>query len=81
MPLLAAGLAWPTWGASLGLLLAYPALVWKVARSRRRRGDAPAVAGLYARFVVLSKFPQMLGQLKFWRNRAFGRRGRLIEYK
>jgi hypothetical protein len=70
-----------SWGLSLFLLLGYPVLYWKVRRGRLRRGDDPKTAGLYARYCVLSKFPQVAGQLRYWTNRAFGRRNRLIEYK
>lgn len=70
-----------TWGLSLILLLGYPVLYFKICRSRRRRGDDSATADLYARYCVLSKFPQAMGQVRYWRNRVFGRRNRLIEYK
>lgn len=70
-----------TWGLSLILLLGYPVQYFKIHRSRRRRGDERATAGLYARYCVLGKFPQAMGQLRYWRNRVFGRRNRLIEYK
>jgi glycosyltransferase involved in cell wall biosynthesis len=81
VPVLAIGPAAFTWGISLILLLGYPLLFWKIARSRRRRGDDPRTARLSARFCVLGKFPQMIGQLTYWRNRLFRRRARLIEYK
>jgi glycosyltransferase involved in cell wall biosynthesis len=78
----AAVLAAPfTRGLSLVLLLGYVALGWKVARGRRRRWDDPRTARLFARYCVLSKFPQAAGQLRYWRNRLFGRTNRLIEYK
>jgi GT2 family glycosyltransferase len=70
-----------TWGLSLLLLLGYPVLYWRIRRHRRRRGDDRRTARLYAFFCVLSKFPQVAGQVRFWRNRLFGRRSRLIEYK
>jgi glycosyltransferase involved in cell wall biosynthesis len=70
-----------TWGLSLLLLLGYPVLWWKVRRARLRRGDNRRTAGLFARYCVLSKFPQAAGQVRYWRNRLFGRRNRLIEYK
>ena len=70
-----------TLGLSLVLLLAYPALFFKIRRGRLRRGDEAATASLYARYCVLSKFPQAMGQVRYWRNRIFGRRNRLIEYK
>jgi GT2 family glycosyltransferase len=70
-----------TWGISLVLLAGYPILYHKIRRARRRRGDEPRTARLYARYCILSKFPQAGGQLRFWRNRLLGRRNRLIEYK
>jgi hypothetical protein len=36
---------------------------------------------VFARYCVLSKFPQAAGQLRYWRNRLSGRANRLIEYK
>jgi GT2 family glycosyltransferase len=81
LPLLAIVPAAFTWGLSLVLLLGYPVLYWKIRRGRLRRGDDRRTAGLYARYCVLSKFPQLAGQLRYWRNRLFGRRNRLIEYK
>jgi GT2 family glycosyltransferase len=70
-----------TLGLSLVLLFGYAALGWKIARGRRRCGDDPRTARLFARYCVLSKFAQAAGQLRFWRNRLFGRTNRLIEYK
>jgi glycosyltransferase involved in cell wall biosynthesis len=66
-----------TLGISLVLLSAYPVLFTRIWWSQRRR----AHARLYAFYCVLSKFPQMIGQVRYWRNRLFGRRNRLIEYK
>ena len=44
LPLLAVGLAWPTYGASLVLLAGYPVLYWRVRRYGRKRGwSAPAL--------------------------------------
>lgn len=81
VPVLAIGPAAFTWGTSLVLLLGYPVLFGKIARSRRRRGNDPRTARLFARFCVLGKFPQMVGQMAYGRNRVFRRRARLIEYK
>jgi glycosyltransferase involved in cell wall biosynthesis len=81
LPLAAIVSAYFTWGVSLLLLLGYPVLYLKVFRGRRRRGDDARTARLYARYCVLSKFPQVAGQIRYWRNRVFGRRNRLIEYK
>ncbi|HVK14880.1 MAG TPA: glycosyltransferase family A protein [Gemmataceae bacterium] len=81
VPVLAFGPVAFTWGISLALLLGYPMLFAKIARYRRRRGDDPRTVWLFARFCVLGKFPQMIGQLTYWRNRLFRRRAALIEYK
>ena len=77
-PLLLAGallvLGW--WGALL--LLIYPLQILR--RSARMQG--PWRSRLqFAFFEQLSRFPEAIGQLKFARDRLFGRRGRLIEYK
>lgn len=81
IPLLAIALALPTTGFSLFLLLGYPALMWRIYRYRRSQGDSPSHAWFYAWFCVLGKFPQVLGQLKYWQNRWLGRQSVLIEYK
>jgi glycosyltransferase involved in cell wall biosynthesis len=70
-----------TLGISLVLLLSYGVLYWKIARGRRRGGDDPKTARLFARYCVISKFPQAHGQMRYWQNRLFGRTNRLIEYK
>jgi glycosyltransferase involved in cell wall biosynthesis len=81
VPLMAIVPAPFTWGLSLLLLLGYPVLYFKIRRGRRARGDDSKTARLYSAYCVLSKFPQAAGQLRFRRNRLFGRRNRLIEYK
>jgi hypothetical protein len=32
-------------------------------------------------FELLGRFPESLGQMKFWRDRLIGSRGAIIEYK
>lgn len=81
LPMIALGLAWPTSGLSLLLLAAYPVLMWRVYRYRQRQGDVPSHARLYAFFCVLSKVPQVIGQLKYWLARWGGQQVTLIEYK
>jgi GT2 family glycosyltransferase len=70
-----------TGGAGLALLLAYPALWTRILVRRRARGDVLRVAGLYATFSVLGKFPQAVGIARYWWNRGRRRRSSLIEYK
>jgi GT2 family glycosyltransferase len=81
LPALALGLAWPTSGASLALLTAYPLQVVRVARAGRRRGWPSAHAWLYGGFTVLDKLPGLLGLLEFHRRRLRGRPPELIEHK
>jgi len=58
--------------ACLLLLLVYPLQVLRLARGR----DWPA-----AFFMVLAKFPEMLGVARYYRNRLLRRAGGLVEYK
>jgi GT2 family glycosyltransferase len=82
LPLLAILPAWWTRGWSLVLLLAYPIQWLKLYRSGRNvRRLTPADARLYATFVLLAKFPQLAGQLKYLRSRLTRRPSALIEYK
>jgi len=63
---------------ALGLLLLYPLQIVRLAvRGQRSAHDNC----WHATFLVLAKFPEMLGQLKFARDRCFRRQARLIEYK
>jgi GT2 family glycosyltransferase len=81
LPALAFGLAWPSGGASLGLLAAYPASWVRNVRRARARGWSPSDARLYASACVVGKFPQVLGQLQYVAQRLLGRPPTLIEYK
>jgi len=64
--------------AGLLALAAYPLQVIRLAV----RGDrSPRENWLRAAFLVLGKFPEMLGQLEFLTHRRFGEQSRVIEYK
>lgn len=81
-PLIAVASAWHTSGVSvLLLLLCYLRLYRKVRTVRVANGDFPSDAKLYARFVVIGKFAQAIGVMRFACNRLLRRRHRLIEYK
>jgi GT2 family glycosyltransferase len=81
LPLLIAASArqWP-W-VSLVLLASYPLLMVRIFLGRRRGGLSRRDSGLYAFFVVLGKFPQAIGTIKYGLGRFFGRRSGVIEYK
>jgi glycosyltransferase involved in cell wall biosynthesis len=70
----------PTSGWSLVLLGGYVVLGLRIYNYRRSLNDAPADAFLYARFIVLSKFAEGIGLLKFYWNR-WRARYEIIEYK
>lgn len=70
-----------TWGISLAALAVYPLQMVRIYLGRRRLGCDARSSRTFAFYCVLSKFPQALGQIRYWRNRMLGRRNRLIEYK
>lgn len=61
--------------------IAYVALAFRIAASRRRLGDSASEAALYAVFCVVGKTPRFLGAMSFWLHRVRGRRRGLIEHK
>ncbi len=81
VPMLALSLAWLTHGLSFGVLLGYFYLMLRVYQSRLAQGDPANHARLYAFFCALSKFPQAIGQLKYWLTHWQGQPATLIEYK
>ncbi len=82
LPGLFIALAWPTAGLSLLALGVYPLWALRIASRRHREfGDRGADALLYGAFCMLSRFPQILGQLRYHWHRLRGRSGGLIEYK
>ena len=60
---------------------AYARAFWGAYRQRRRRGDPPRHALLYAVFCMLGKLPESIGILTYWKNRLRGRYSGLMEYK
>jgi GT2 family glycosyltransferase len=78
LPLVIAAAGW-RWGpAAAWALLIYPL---QVLRLWLRGQGAPRDRALLAVFHTLGRFPEMLGQLQFLRDRLLGRQSRLIEYK
>lgn len=70
----------PSNGLSALLLGGYPVLFYRVFRNRRGQGDSPRDAFLYARFLLLAKFANGVGLIKFHLNNV-ARRYEIIEYK
>ncbi|MEZ6140055.1 MAG: glycosyltransferase family A protein [Zavarzinella sp.] len=81
LPLLASALAWPTWGISLIFLLYYPLQVVRIAQRTRKRGYSIKISLAWGISCILDKLPQLIGVLKFHRNRLFSRQATIIEYK
>jgi GT2 family glycosyltransferase len=50
-------------------------------RGRRKQGDPPEHAALYAAFCMIGKLPESIGVLTYWSNRLRGRYSGLMEYK
>ena len=79
LPATTLGLIGFTSGFSLALLLLYPLNVARIAMRLRRDGEPRAY--VVATFLMLSKFPEALGWLRYQTGRLTGKRSKLIEYK
>ncbi|GAB4384635.1 MAG: hypothetical protein Kow00121_48410 [Elainellaceae cyanobacterium] len=81
LPLCTIGFAAFSHGWGLFLLAAYPLTAYRVYRYGKQQGLDAKEAILYAASCVLGKFPNVLGQLKFYWNHWSGQQNQLIEYK
>lgn len=81
LPAVVVLLTWPTAGASLLLLVAYPVQWGRIYLQERRRARNPVASRLYATFVLLGKFAQLLGLLRWLWSSVRGQRTGLIEHK
>lgn len=81
LPLVCVSLLPLTEGLSLCLLLGYLALTLKVILNQIKKGHSLNTAYLYAIYCVLSKFPQMIGQAKFYWHMIQVKQATIIEYK
>jgi glycosyltransferase involved in cell wall biosynthesis len=74
-------LGWiPTQGYSFILLSAYFLLAYRVIKFRLLQGDNLSDAWLYAKYLLLSKFANAIGLVKFYLNKL-SERYEIIEYK
>jgi hypothetical protein len=86
---LGAALVFAPMGIGLGPLAAalvfvpaaYARAAYGAYRQRRRQGDPPRHAALYAAFCMLGKVPEAIGVATYWLNRWRGRYSGLMEYK
>jgi hypothetical protein len=73
LPLFILSLAWPTHGASLVLILAYPFQAFRIARRHRKLAMSAGDARLWGWNGVLCRFPNALGALRYWSSRLSDR--------
>ncbi|MBU1424370.1 MAG: glycosyltransferase [Gammaproteobacteria bacterium] len=78
IPAVAIGLTIYLWPWGLAALLIYPAQVTRLALRGTRTSRENWIRAF---FLVLSKFPEAMGQLNYLYNRLAGETARLIEYK
>lgn len=80
-PLFVLFLALLTHGWGLILFGLYLLLIYRIYRGKKKEGLNHQDAFFYGLFCVLSKFPQVYGQLKFYLGRLVKRKSGLIEYR
>ena len=80
IPVLALILLIPSKGLSLFILFAYVLLAFKVFRYRQKIGESASDAWIYAKFIVLGKFANGVGLMKYFFNRMH-KQYEIIEYK
>jgi exopolysaccharide biosynthesis WecB/TagA/CpsF family protein len=80
LPVLALGLAQPTRGLSLFMLVAYPLLALRIFL-RVRRTLPLREAAAFASFTTLGKFPHAMGQARFLVLRLLNQRSGAVDYK
>jgi GT2 family glycosyltransferase len=81
LPLMVLALAVPTRGASAVLLLIYLPLLVRIAMRAGQRRLAMRDRWLYAGACVVGKFPEVMGQGKYWMSRLSRKPSAIIEYK
>lgn len=81
IPFIGLALAWWTWGASLAVFGLYLVQWYRLKRWQIDRGAAPSHASLYAQHCIMSKFPELVGMVRYWWNQMLGRRSTIIEYQ
>ena len=79
LPTTSLGLGGFTNGLSFALLVLYPLNIARIAMRLRRSGEPRPYT--VATFLMLSKFPEAMGWLRYQAGRFTGRRSKLIEYK
>jgi len=81
VPAVAAALAVPSLGLSLGLLAAYPVQALRIARGTRQRGFTLRESALWGVSCAVAKVPESLGVIKYRLDKMRQKRPTIIEYK
>ena len=83
VPLLILGLAWPTRGASLLLILVYPLQAVRIALRSRAAGMTRQNAWPFGWFCSVAHIPHAIGVVNFWIEHflSFSNKNRVITYK
>lgn len=81
LPILTLGLMPLTNGLSLLLLLLFIVSFIRTRSNLVRSGVDKTEANIFAKFLTISKFPALIGMLKYWYRYALKRENKLIEYK
>lgn len=79
-PLIIILTSWWTHGLSFLLLTAYPLSMYKIYRYQKQFYPSQQ-ARLYAIFCLLGKFPNAIGEFRYYWNIVFSRTEKIIEYK
>ena len=74
---------WTAWAlVPLALcMFGYAKIIWRSYAVARIRGASRGEAFLYGTSIVLAKFPQLAGALRYYKNKMTGKKSSLIEYK
>jgi GT2 family glycosyltransferase len=82
LPILTLGLAWPTRGLSLALLAGYFLLYRKITRFYQEQRSWPkSLARLNSTWIVLAKFPEAVGLIRYGIGALTGKRSAVIEHR
>lgn len=65
----------------LGALAIYPLQWWRVRGHRLKVGDGTSDAGLYATHVMIGKFAELSGVVRYFLNKVSGKEQGLVEYR
>lgn len=63
------------------LIMIYPVQVGRVARKQYRKTGDASNSFIYAIFNLIGKFPEFIGQIRFWARMILRRKAEIIEYK